>query len=107
MGDLKTAWAIQNAVLENKRPSVPKNVPDGYGGLMVSCWSQEPSSRPTFDEIIGRLELVRGALDDSNTTNNPFAGANNPFSGVNLPPPAIRTLTVGSRDLSVEGELFT
>jgi serine/threonine protein kinase len=38
------------------RPKIPPNVPKVYEDLMLKCWDQTPSKRPTVDELIKRLE---------------------------------------------------
>jgi hypothetical protein len=52
---------VSGPVIEGKRLSVP-----GYGGLfagldqylqlMHKCWSQDPHERPSFSEIVDKLE---------------------------------------------------
>ncbi|KAK8899073.1 hypothetical protein M9Y10_001372 [Tritrichomonas musculus] len=41
---------------EKFRPEIPDDVPQCYRELIESCWSQDPSDRPSFNEIV---ELLR------------------------------------------------
>lgn len=38
------------------RPSVPSSCPSGWARLMVDCWAEDPEARPSFDEVIQRLQ---------------------------------------------------
>lgn len=40
---------------KNKRPEFVKKVPDALRKLIEKCWSTEPSSRPSFEEIFERF----------------------------------------------------
>jgi len=63
-------WAIANAVLAGERPEIPPparlpGVDSGawpkleqYIGLMRKCWQQQPSDRPTFEEIMQELRSI-------------------------------------------------
>lgn len=37
------------------RPSIPKEVPESYRKLIELCWSQNPSARPSFEDIASIL----------------------------------------------------
>jgi serine/threonine protein kinase len=37
------------------RPVIPSECGDYMGGLIRRCWSDDPSSRPSFDEILGEF----------------------------------------------------
>ena len=41
------------------RPKIPENVPREFAELMISCWSYNPKKRPTFDEIIDKLNEMK------------------------------------------------
>ncbi|RIA98149.1 kinase-like domain-containing protein [Glomus cerebriforme] len=43
-------------IAEGLRPTIPPNIPKVYKDLMVECWDQVPSKRPTVDKLIKRLE---------------------------------------------------
>jgi hypothetical protein len=38
------------------RPTIPRSVSPLIGKLIESCWSVNPESRPTFDEIYTKME---------------------------------------------------
>lgn len=42
-------------VQKNWRPRLPRSVPSSIRRLIDDCWSESPLVRPTFDEIVGRL----------------------------------------------------
>ena len=50
------AFTIPVLVTKGKRPTLPKKVPKDYGKLMEKCWHQKGEKRPSFDEIVLRLE---------------------------------------------------
>lgn len=49
-------------VASNKRPEIDKKVPESYQRLIEKCWSDEPSKRPTFDQILEILTTDRGFI---------------------------------------------
>ncbi len=48
--------AIVAAVVEGKRPPIPAHVPSDIGSLIQSCWSEDPSARPSFSDLVRALE---------------------------------------------------
>lgn len=48
-------FVIMNEVVNNRRPTIPEFIPDNLKSLIQRCWSQNPSERPTFDEIYQNL----------------------------------------------------
>lgn len=48
-------FVIMNEVVNNRRPTIPEFIPDYLKSLIQRCWSQNPSERPTFDEIYQNL----------------------------------------------------
>lgn len=40
------------------RPEVPKWTPEAYKLLMERCWSDLPSARPTFDQVVKLLKIL-------------------------------------------------
>ena len=48
--------AVATAVERGERPPVPNNCPADYVDLMKACWDRNPRNRPTFKEIVSRLE---------------------------------------------------
>ena len=54
----KPGILFKSAVIEGLRPTVPRNYNEDYIKLMKDCWEGNPSSRPTFDDIVERLEEI-------------------------------------------------
>ncbi|ALD62154.1 Protein kinase [Mollivirus sibericum] len=50
--------AISLKVLEGERPSVPLDTPNDYGALMVRCWAQDPTSRPSMHDVVNQLRRM-------------------------------------------------
>jgi serine/threonine protein kinase len=46
------------------RPEIPKRISRSICELIESCWSSNPASRPTFDEIYDKLEARRFVFFD-------------------------------------------
>lgn len=40
------------------RPTVPPDCPALYSQLMTDCWADDPSKRPSFAEVLHRLEAM-------------------------------------------------
>jgi serine/threonine protein kinase len=38
------------------RPEIPSDTPEAVTALLEECWAAEPNDRPTFEEIVSRLE---------------------------------------------------
>lgn len=51
-------------VANGGRPELPDDVPENYKNLIERCWSQSPSDRPTFDEIVNELKSDRSFITD-------------------------------------------
>ncbi|KXZ46442.1 hypothetical protein GPECTOR_43g878 [Gonium pectorale] len=52
-----SAGEIANAVAHSAmRPRLPNWVPANYRALAEACWQQQPSTRPTADELVMQLE---------------------------------------------------
>ena len=43
------------------RPELPKTCPAVLAELVVRCWEGEAARRPTFTDVIGRLDAIEGA----------------------------------------------
>ncbi|KAK8895215.1 hypothetical protein M9Y10_023657 [Tritrichomonas musculus] len=57
-------FKICQKVLKGERPPVGPEIPESYQKLIQDCWSQDPSSRPTFDDIIKRLKADPGFVSE-------------------------------------------
>ena len=55
----------QRIVNEQERPKFIKPINESYKTLIERCWSQEPSSRPSFSEIITELKTNPDFITDS------------------------------------------
>ncbi|XP_043577361.1 tyrosine-protein kinase JAK2-like [Chiloscyllium plagiosum] len=49
-------------VLKSKRLPVPQNCPREMYNLMLNCWNNNPAQRPTFVELMGKVEAMQDAL---------------------------------------------
>jgi len=45
-------------VVDNERPPMPENIHPALRKLMEDCWDKEPNVRPTFTQILTRLDSV-------------------------------------------------
>lgn len=43
-------------IINEKRPSLNKQIPECFKILIEKCWSQDPEKRPTFDEIVENMK---------------------------------------------------
>ena len=55
---------IKKICIEGYRPDISIEVPPSYRDLIERCWSQEPSERPTFDEIVEELKTKDDFISD-------------------------------------------
>ncbi len=47
---------IDYICIQKKRLNPPGNMPDDLSALLLNCWKDSPSERPTFEEISLALE---------------------------------------------------
>ncbi|KAL2918479.1 U1 snRNP protein [Polyrhizophydium stewartii] len=50
---------VQDWIEEGERPYRPDDVPDDLWALIEGCWHHDPAARPTFREVVKRLESLR------------------------------------------------
>jgi hypothetical protein len=50
--------AVNLIVLKDYRPQIPDSVPAHVKALIEDCWATNPTKRPTFKQIIARLEQM-------------------------------------------------
>jgi len=55
--DYLSSYDVSAAVLAGQRPPLP-HIPKGWQELLAACWHQQPSSRPTFPQIVTQLEKL-------------------------------------------------
>jgi serine/threonine protein kinase len=56
------AQILYGVVNQQERPSqalIPPTIPSTLRGLMTKCWHQDPSNRPTFDQILTILDSLQ------------------------------------------------
>lgn len=56
LDDIKNFSLFFKNIVKEKRPELSKDIPICYQNLIKKCWSQEPSQRPTFKEILALFE---------------------------------------------------
>ncbi|OHT09665.1 hypothetical protein TRFO_21385 [Tritrichomonas foetus] len=61
--DAPTLFALFNRVLDNQRPEITSNTPPQFASLIKDCWCSEPNKRPSFDQIVERLQRDDFILD--------------------------------------------
>lgn len=59
---VKNAGGIVNNTL---RPTIPAFCDDEWRTLMEECWAPNPTARPSFTEIAGRLRVMSSAATQS------------------------------------------
>jgi len=62
---------VEQLICEGVRPSLPIHDLPQYDLLLNACWAQESSSRPSFTEILRRLDEIELIID-----NNPIISEN-------------------------------
>ena len=83
------------------RPTIPEHMPEDFQKLMVQCWDTDAEKRPTFEEILKRLQVgvchtpLAPPEDVSNCIMQPLATV----MPVAEPSNALYALSVGSRGL--------
>lgn len=55
---------VVGAKYNGEGPPIPRDCPPAIGKLMKSCWSNLPSSRPSFEQICETLEKTEGWMDE-------------------------------------------
>ena len=61
MGSMEVAYAAAERGL---RPTIPSVCPEGYAELMERCWSDEPSDRPDFTEVLEILFGIKKSFEN-------------------------------------------
>ena len=55
-------FKIARKMTTGERPTFKKKLPKSYKKLIEKCWSQEQEDRPTFEEIVEKLENDAGFI---------------------------------------------
>lgn len=56
---------FKEVVVNQNRPILKESIPMSYRNLIKRCWSQNPSERPSFDEIVYLLKMDSGFICDN------------------------------------------
>ncbi|KYQ92337.1 putative transmembrane protein [Tieghemostelium lacteum] len=76
--EIKNMWDIPRFVISGKRPTKGlENVDPSIVKIINECWAQEATDRPSFKDIIPRLEQILDNLLKSNNNNNNNNNDNN------------------------------
>eukprot|EP00050_Salpingoeca_kvevrii_P003936 m.237725 g.237725 ORF g.237725 m.237725 type:complete len:660 (-) comp10911_c0_seq1:95-2074(-) len=54
--NIASIWELRDFVLAGGRPEMPPGAPPALEWLATLCWAQDPTARPSFSEIVRRLE---------------------------------------------------
>jgi len=46
-------------IADDQRPTIPNFVPPKFAELMLTCWQRDPRKRPSFQQIIERLKILK------------------------------------------------
>ena len=55
---------MREVVANENRPSFNTEIPSSYKKLIEECWNQDPSKRPTFEEIVNKLQTDSGFITE-------------------------------------------
>lgn len=55
-----TPLRFAEMVSRGHRPRIPASAPPDWNTLITQCWSSDPSHRPTFEELLRRIENMPG-----------------------------------------------
>lgn len=48
----------EQVVHGGERPPINKKWPDNLSSLISDCWGEKPADRPTFEEVVKRLDVM-------------------------------------------------
>ncbi|KAJ8079003.1 hypothetical protein PM082_013290 [Marasmius tenuissimus] len=66
--DIKGNGIYYMVVVQNHRPELPRQVPDGMRRLIENCWRSEPSSRPKAASIVEMIGDMQADYADSDVS---------------------------------------
>jgi hypothetical protein len=55
---LEVEEIIERVRDEKERPDVPDWCPRSFVSLLTECWSEAPLFRPSFENVVRRLEIM-------------------------------------------------
>jgi serine/threonine protein kinase/class 3 adenylate cyclase len=59
---------IQQVLSQGRRPEIPSDIPEPVASLIRQGWAEDPAARPTFKEIVTRLNAVLGVTGGGGST---------------------------------------
>eukprot|EP01006_Ploeotia_vitrea_P022552 TRINITY_DN54962_c0_g1_i1.p1 TRINITY_DN54962_c0_g1~~TRINITY_DN54962_c0_g1_i1.p1 ORF type:complete len:777 (+),score=416.56 TRINITY_DN54962_c0_g1_i1:39-2333(+) len=54
-----TQELANDIIMEAKRPEIPATVTNEFRSLIVDCWQAAPADRPTFAQVLQRLQAIK------------------------------------------------
>ena len=57
---------VARAVKTGNRPAIPGDIPADVASLITACWAQDAAARPTFAEIVAKLNAATAELQSGN-----------------------------------------
>ncbi len=54
--------------ISGNRPVIPEHVPAELAEIIRACWAQKPEDRPTFTEVLVRLDSAMGVIGGPQAT---------------------------------------
>lgn len=60
--DVEALHAVAIVAVHGGRPPLPSGTPEAFAQLITQCWSEEPSTRPTFEGIERSLSAAHASL---------------------------------------------
>lgn len=49
---------LEAVIVSGKRPTIPPGTPQAFEALILDCWHENPSRRPTFAQILARFPSI-------------------------------------------------
>ena len=53
------SWEIPGKVMDGYRPTIPKDCLDILEDIIIACWDQNPSKRPSFQDVTDMIEKYK------------------------------------------------
>ena len=63
-----------------QRPPIPSQTPQSLRDLMMSCWADDPATRPSFTEIIAILNEIKVEFESNGKIDEIFGSDSHPIS---------------------------
>ncbi|GAM19107.1 hypothetical protein SAMD00019534_022820 [Acytostelium subglobosum LB1] len=72
---------LEQMICDGIRPQLPKHSVPEYDILLQACWNQDPTQRPSFQDILKRLDYIETIIE-MNKPELPITNKNNSIIGV-------------------------